>query len=98
MSYDIMNISHISTSKALWLLGPRRVASLQFTKVRGVRVAQLSAIPSELEVLVEPPAVFKASREVDGNGWKSMKKDEKSMKIIENRPFFPWFCTVLHDL
>lgn len=32
----------------------------QFTRVRGVRIAELSAIPSELEILVEPPAVFKA--------------------------------------
>ncbi|CAE7609747.1 MADPRT [Symbiodinium natans] len=30
----------------------------QFTNVRGVRIADLSAIPSELEILVEPPAVF----------------------------------------
>jgi len=30
----------------------------QFTRVRGVRIAELSAIPSEREVLVEPPAVF----------------------------------------
>lgn len=39
----------------------------QFTRVRGVRIAELSAIPSELEILVEPPAVFKAgaSRMID---------------------------------
>lgn len=30
----------------------------QFTRVRGVRIAALSAIPSEREILVEPPAVF----------------------------------------
>ncbi|CAE7945075.1 unnamed protein product, partial [Symbiodinium sp. KB8] len=30
----------------------------QFTNVRGVRIAEFSAIPSELEILVEPPAVF----------------------------------------
>ncbi|CAL1132859.1 unnamed protein product [Cladocopium goreaui] len=33
----------------------------QFTRVRGVRIAELSAIPSELEILVEPPAVFKVT-------------------------------------
>eukprot|EP00933_Yihiella_yeosuensis_P023295 TRINITY_DN18145_c0_g2_i1.p1 TRINITY_DN18145_c0_g2~~TRINITY_DN18145_c0_g2_i1.p1 ORF type:complete len:370 (+),score=84.24 TRINITY_DN18145_c0_g2_i1:77-1186(+) len=30
----------------------------QFTRVKGVRIAAISAIPSELEILVEPPAVF----------------------------------------
>lgn len=38
-----------------------RVQPWQFTRVRGVRIAELSAIPSELEILVEPPAVFKVT-------------------------------------
>eukprot|EP00930_Biecheleria_cincta_P002005 TRINITY_DN103084_c0_g1_i1.p1 TRINITY_DN103084_c0_g1~~TRINITY_DN103084_c0_g1_i1.p1 ORF type:complete len:355 (-),score=60.64 TRINITY_DN103084_c0_g1_i1:422-1486(-) len=30
----------------------------QFTRVRGVRISDISAVPSEMEILVEPPAVF----------------------------------------
>lgn len=30
----------------------------QFIRVRGVRISDISAVPSEMEILVEPPAVF----------------------------------------